>query len=132
LDCPRLFVYGTLRRSFQNVYAKLLLENSTFLGPARIRGRLYRIRDYPGVTLTPEAEEWVIGELFELRDPAPTLATLDEYEGCNRVDQPPEFVRVLTTATMVGGVTLSSWVYIYKGPIVPENRIFSGDFLTPA
>lgn len=128
MDCARLFVYGTLRRAFQNPHARLLSENGTFLGQARIRGRLYRVRHYPGVLLSTEIEEWVVGELYELRDPNPTLTALDEYEGSSGVDD-PEFKRVLTTAMLEKGATLSAWVYVYNWPIAEECRILSGDFL---
>jgi gamma-glutamylcyclotransferase (GGCT)/AIG2-like uncharacterized protein YtfP len=129
LVCTRLFVYGTLRRAFQNPYAKLLSENATFLGAARIPGRLYRVRHFPGVRLSLESDEWVVGELYELRDPASMLATLDEYEGSNRVDRPPEFQRVLTTAILEGGAALRAWIYVYNWPVAEERRILSGDFL---
>jgi gamma-glutamylcyclotransferase (GGCT)/AIG2-like uncharacterized protein YtfP len=129
LDCTRLFVYGTLRRSFQNPHARLLSEKAIFLGEARIRGRLYHVRDFPGVLLSPKPNEWVIGELYDLRDPAPMLATLDEYEGGNPVDQSPEFQRVITTALLEGGAALPAWVYVYNWPVAEERRILSGDFL---
>lgn len=129
MDCTRLFVYGTLRRAFQNPHARLLSKNATFLGQARIRGRLYRVRQYPGVLLCPGIEEWVIGDLYELHDPNPMLTALDEYEGCSGGDQPTEFQRVLTTATLEKGATLPAWVYVYNWPVAEERRILSGDFL---
>lgn len=71
----------------------------------------------------------MIGDLYELRDPNPTLAALDEYEGLSGVDQPPEFQRVLTTAMLEQGAALPAWVYVYNWPIAEECRILSGDFL---
>ena len=37
-----LFVYGTLRSGFQNQFARLPAEQKTWLGRARIEGRLQR------------------------------------------------------------------------------------------
>jgi gamma-glutamylcyclotransferase (GGCT)/AIG2-like uncharacterized protein YtfP len=129
LDCSRLFVYGTLRRAFQNPYTRLLSENAAFLGEARISGRLYHIRHFPGVLLSPETGDWVIGELYQLRDPSATLTALDEYEGSNRVDPPPEFQRVITTAILKGGAPLRAWIYVYNWPVAEDRRIRSGDYL---
>jgi gamma-glutamylcyclotransferase (GGCT)/AIG2-like uncharacterized protein YtfP len=129
LDSSILFVYGTLRCAFQNDYARLLSQNAAYLGLARIRGRLYRVNHYPGVKLSAGADDWVIGELYDLRDPAHTLAVLDDYEGCGHRQPHDEFQRVLTTATLENGPDLSAWVYEYNRPISKDRRILSGDFL---
>ena len=116
-----LFVYGTLRRGCANRHAELLDRSARFLGSARVAGRLYRVDWYPGMTLGDEADEWVIGDVFELLDQK-TLAALDEYEGSE------EYRRVLTTAMLENGDHVQCWVYEYIGPVTGECRIVSGDW----
>jgi gamma-glutamylcyclotransferase (GGCT)/AIG2-like uncharacterized protein YtfP len=117
-----LFVYGTLRRGCANRHARLLETSARFLGRARIQARLYRIQWYPGITLKAEADEWVTGDLFRVRNPATWIA-LDQYEGSE------EYQRVLTRAVVEGGELIRCWVYEYIGPVTEERRIVSGDWL---
>jgi gamma-glutamylcyclotransferase (GGCT)/AIG2-like uncharacterized protein YtfP len=107
-----IFVYGTLRSEFSGEYALLLRQNAEFLGPATVRGSIYRVDHYPAFRAEPDGE--VHGEIY--RVPQSVLARLDEYEG-------DEFERV-----KVG----EWWIYRYIGPVAEENRIESGDFLKPS
>jgi gamma-glutamylcyclotransferase (GGCT)/AIG2-like uncharacterized protein YtfP len=63
---------------FDNPYARLLREQSIYLGEAMVRGTTAAIGDYPAYR--PGAGE-VRGELYQLRAPEETLRALDEYEG---------------------------------------------------
>src|SRR5580698_10669199 len=105
-----LFVYGTLRRGCANPHARLLDAAAKFLGSAKVQARLYRVRRYPGIRLKAQENEWVVGDLFHLRDPA-TFSALDQYEGTD------EYHRVMTTAVLESGVRLRCWVYEYIGRV---------------
>jgi gamma-glutamylcyclotransferase (GGCT)/AIG2-like uncharacterized protein YtfP len=118
---PRLFVYGTLRRGFENRYAHLLDGSARYLGTARVRGRLYDLGQYPGIRLGGDATQWVTGDLFRLRNADSTLATLDAYEGS-------EFERVSATAELPGGERLPCWIYEYKWDVADDRRIVSGEY----
>jgi gamma-glutamylcyclotransferase (GGCT)/AIG2-like uncharacterized protein YtfP len=120
-----LFVYGTLRRGCANRHARLLDRSALFLGPARVQGRLYRVKWYPGMTLRGDAGDWVLGDLFQVRDPL-TLTALDQYEGTE------EYRRVLTMAVLENGDLAQCWVYEYIGPVPEERRMVSGDWLAEA
>jgi gamma-glutamylcyclotransferase (GGCT)/AIG2-like uncharacterized protein YtfP len=74
-----LFVYGTLRRAFDNEYARLLRSSADFEREAAIRGRLHAVGPY--TAFAPDGEDEVRGELYRLREPERTLAALDDYEG---------------------------------------------------
>jgi gamma-glutamylaminecyclotransferase len=73
-----IFVYGTLKRGFNNHHH---LSGQVFLGEAQTaRGfRLFNLGDYPG--MVPDASDWrgVTGEVWSV-DPA-CLARLDKLEG---------------------------------------------------
>ena len=74
-----LFVYGTLRRAFDNEYARLLRASADFEREAAIRGRLHAPGPY--VAFAPDGDEQVGGELYRLRQPERMLEALDDYEG---------------------------------------------------
>jgi gamma-glutamylcyclotransferase (GGCT)/AIG2-like uncharacterized protein YtfP len=118
-----LFVYGTLRSRYTNQYARRLAANATLLGEARVHGRLYDLGDYPGMLLSAAPDEWVVGELYELRDAA-LLTGLDAYEG-------DDFRRVSTTAMLGGGREVETCIYEYAGSPAESQRICSGDFTGP-
>jgi gamma-glutamylcyclotransferase (GGCT)/AIG2-like uncharacterized protein YtfP len=114
-----IFVYGTLRSEFSGEYALLLRANAEFLGPATVRGSIYRVAHYPGYREEPDGV--VYGEIYRLREPKQgdiekILARLDDYEG-------EEFERM-----RIG----DWWIYRYVGPVAEERRIESGDFLKPS
>ncbi|HXB21248.1 MAG TPA: gamma-glutamylcyclotransferase family protein, partial [Candidatus Solibacter sp.] len=78
-----LFVYGTLKRGGE-LHSELASQKVRYLGSAKIKGRLFLIEgeSYPGAVET-DSKEYIKGELYELTDPAKTLAKLDEVEGCD-------------------------------------------------
>ena len=76
-----LFVYGTLKRGFSNDYAQVLHNNSTFIGEASVKGRLYFLDNYPGLILDESGYE-IFGEVFRVdSNVAEVLELMDEYEG---------------------------------------------------
>lgn len=115
-----LWVYGTLRYGCANPHAHLLRRGSRYRGAARVQGRLYRIKWYPGIRLG--GEEWVVGDLFQILDPS-VLPALDLYEGSN------EYRRVQAVAELASGQRVKCWVYEYVGGVSESRRIASGDWL---
>jgi gamma-glutamylcyclotransferase (GGCT)/AIG2-like uncharacterized protein YtfP len=119
-SCPYLFVYGTLKSSFQNRHARRLRREASLLGRVRMPGRMYRIRWYPGMRPARSPEELVTGELYKLRQPSKTLKALDEYE--------EHYRRELHTATFDTGEALQAWVYMYRRPRPEYSRVISGEW----
>ena len=74
-----LFVYGTLRRAFDNEYARLLRASADFEREAAVPGRLEAVGPY--TAYVSDGDGQVPGELYKLREPERTLAALDDYEG---------------------------------------------------
>jgi gamma-glutamylcyclotransferase (GGCT)/AIG2-like uncharacterized protein YtfP len=147
-DC--LFVYGTLMRGFDHSMARLLSANADFLGQARCRGRLYRIKHYPGLVLSDDADDIVHGELYRLRAPDELLREFDMYEACGEgFVQPTEYFRTMLKVALTGGGAIGTssaassaistdswtdswieaWTYVYNWPVDGLPRIASGRFL---
>lgn len=71
----KIFVYGTLLSGFGN-HKRLLENKSTYLGTAEIKGKMFSMGGFPGVT---EGEDDIHGEVYEVNDEV--LKSLDRLEG---------------------------------------------------
>jgi gamma-glutamylcyclotransferase (GGCT)/AIG2-like uncharacterized protein YtfP len=126
----RLFVYGTLMRGYVHPMARLLSANADFLAEATCRGRLYRVKHYPGLVLSDDADEIVHGELYRLRAPQDLLREFDMYEACGEgFPEPTQYVRQMLAVTLADGSAGEAWTYIYNWPVEKLARIESGRFL---
>jgi gamma-glutamylcyclotransferase (GGCT)/AIG2-like uncharacterized protein YtfP len=125
-----LFVYGTLMRGYAHPMARLLSANADFLGEASCRGRLYKVKHYPGLVLSDEATDVVFGELYRLRAVEDLLREFDMYEACGEgFAEPTQYVRRTLPVTLADGTVSEVWTYIYNWPVVDLARIESGRFL---
>lgn len=125
----RLFVYGTLQPGYPHPLAAWLQGCSSDEGAAWVRGRLYRIADYPGLVQGAAPGDTVQGRLLRLHAPARTLARLDDYEGCGpAAPVPHEYRRAVQAVSGPGGSTVPAWVYLYNRQVDPGARIASGRF----
>jgi len=130
MTSDRLFVYGTLMRGFDHPMAQLLSRSAEFIGEAHCRGRLYRVRHYPGLVLSNEPSDVVFGELYRLRAPQELLREFDMYEACGEgFAAPTEYIRQMLTVTLDDGTASEAWTYIYNWPVAHLPRITSGRFL---
>jgi gamma-glutamylcyclotransferase (GGCT)/AIG2-like uncharacterized protein YtfP len=125
-----LFVYGTLMRGFDHPMAQLLSRSADFVGEARCRGRLYRIKHYPGLVASDDPAEAVFGELYRLRQPQALLREFDMYEACGEgFVEPTEYVRRMLPVVSGEGAAGEAWTYLYNWPVAHLPRIASGRFL---
>jgi gamma-glutamylcyclotransferase (GGCT)/AIG2-like uncharacterized protein YtfP len=125
-----LFVYGTLMRGYVHPMARLLSANAEYLGEATCRGRLYRVKHYPGLVLSDDAGEVVHGELYRLRETDAMLREFDMYEACGEgFPEPTQYLRKMLGVTLAGGAAAEAWTYIYNWPVTGLPQIASGKFL---
>jgi gamma-glutamylcyclotransferase (GGCT)/AIG2-like uncharacterized protein YtfP len=123
MDSTRLFVYGTLKRGGE-LHSELLSQNAHFLGKARIKGHLFKIpgESYPGA-LPGDSEEYISGELYELKSPRSALKKIDEIEGCDE----GLFERKMVD-TWMGDRKTRAWTYFYAKPLKKGPRLTTGYF----
>jgi gamma-glutamylcyclotransferase (GGCT)/AIG2-like uncharacterized protein YtfP len=113
-DGELVFVYGTLKRGgrYHEVMAS---AGGSFLGTARITGRLVSLGDYPG--LLP-GDGIVRGEVY--RVPASHLHVLDRLEDWDPLDPAgSEYERRWTP--LDDGPVASAWVYWYNPARLPPG-----------
>ena len=127
-----LFVYGTLRRGYENPFAQALHAGSTHLGMGTIPGKLFVLGNrsfiYPGATYEPECGDRVVGEVLQLHDPEFLLPQMDAYEGIGpNATEAHEYERILVEVTVPDG-KIDAWCYVC--PEHPPGRLTipSGDF----
>ncbi len=109
--------------------SRWLAERATYLGRARMAGRLYRLGSYPGVVQC-ESGVWVTGDVFHLTKAMKTLDKLDRYEGCSRGQSlNPLFVRREVEIFPEDQESLIAWVYLYNRNVSRFPLIPGGDFL---
>jgi gamma-glutamylcyclotransferase (GGCT)/AIG2-like uncharacterized protein YtfP len=126
----RLFVYGTLMRGFDHPMAKLLSKRADFLGEAKCKGRLYRVKHYPALVLSNDPADIVFGELYRLRARDALLREFDMYEACGEgFAEPTEYVRKMLNVTLDDGSASEAWTYVYNWPVTRLPHIASGRFL---
>src|ERR1700704_3254536 len=111
----RLFVYGTLMRGFDHPMAQLLSRSADFIGEARCRGRLYRVKHYPGLVLSEDPDDMVFGELYSLHQPDALLREFDMYEACGEgFAAPTEYVRQILPVTLGDGGAGGGWADVHN------------------
>lgn len=125
-----LFVYGTLRRGYDSPMAKWLAARATYLGRARLPGRLYDLGRYPAFVSVPGDTSLVYGDLYQLPERGAVLRKLDRFEGIGPGQERPwEYRRERLTVILDEGGCRDAWVYVYARPVARRRRIASGDFL---
>ena len=126
----RLFVYGTLMRGFDHPMATLLSRSADFLGEAKCKGRLYRVKHYPALVLSNDPADIVLGELYRLRARDALLREFDMYEACGEgFAEPTEYVRKMLEVALDDGTASEAWTYVYNWEVTRLPRIASGRFL---
>ena len=123
---PKLFVYGTLlpddRGAFGAAERTRLAAEADLIGAATTRGLLADLGDYPGLI---GGNGLVHGAVYRLRDPARTLAWLDDYEGVTGAAG-DTYARETRSITLSTGAIVMCWSYCLVQPIVDCTLIVSG------
>lgn len=115
MSTPYLFVYGTLKRGFDNPFAKILEENAHFLDNGSFPGKLFQVSWYPAAVYEQDSTKLVYGEVYQLvKQPEFVLRELDKYEDITPENS--EYVRAIIEVTTENGEAINCFVYLYNQP----------------
>lgn len=122
MDQALLFVYGTLRRGFNNPWQQILENKGSWLGTATTSGYLFDLGPYPGAIYDPEGD-LITGDLYDIQGKTShsLLAELDEYEG-------EEYRRIRIEAQCNGSRKNNVFFYEYLGQTNPDMQILPADY----
>ena len=127
IEAP-LFVYGTLKRGFNNPLKREFIQGTEFLGEGSVHGRLFKVSYYPAALPSSNLAEVIHGEIYQIKNPN-LWGFLDEYEAVNQAP-PCEYVRSMTSLAHSNIQSLSRvWIYWYNWSINSDHLIPSGRFL---
>jgi gamma-glutamylcyclotransferase (GGCT)/AIG2-like uncharacterized protein YtfP len=125
---PSVFFYGTLMTGFDRRRRLGMDDQLTSRRHGWIQGALFDLGLYPAAVPASDGKVW--GEAFELTNPEPVLAALDEIEGYD-VSTPDTslYIRRQVQVHLDDGSTAEVWAYFYNAPLGQARRIPSGDYL---
>ncbi|MCL4383480.1 MAG: gamma-glutamylcyclotransferase [Candidatus Marsarchaeota archaeon] len=124
-----LFVYGTLKKGFNNRARKKLKENSLFVGDAEFNGKLFRINGYPGAIKSNNSSDIVYGELYKIKNHVSVFKILDEFEECSDTfDKPALFKRKICKVRIEKKYEYA-WIYLYNLATRGLPKIKTGKFM---
>ena len=115
----RIFVYGTLMADGHHADLLSRRRDVKLLGPARCRGALYDLGEYPA--LIPGGRNWVAGELYRSDAMDEILRTLDPLE------KEAGFDRRLVDVRWKLGET-EAWAFVRSAPPDGAALIASGSY----
>jgi gamma-glutamylcyclotransferase (GGCT)/AIG2-like uncharacterized protein YtfP len=123
-----VFFYGTLMAGFDRRRRAGIDGKLTYIGRGSIQGALFDLGLYPAAVPAPDGHIW--GEVYEMSEPVPVLAALDEIEGY-RHDDPDRslYRREQADVVLPDASHAPAWTYFYNAPLGRAPRIVSGDYL---
>ena len=127
----QLFVYGSLRSGFRSPVYEYISRFFTFVGDAKVRGKLFDMGSYPAGMPTND-NSYITGELYHANNPHEfswAIGQLDDYEGVSvEADEVQLYRREITEVHFEGQVT-HAWIYWYIGDLSGKPAIDSGDLM---
>lgn len=122
----RLFAYGTLRMGMGHAMHQVLAPHATFIGEGTVSARLFNLGSYPGIVLSDQSGDRVIGDVFHLapESAGSLLSALDDYEGIGPAHPlPHEYAREAVDVLMSDGRSIRAWAYVLTDPLPSWPRI---------
>jgi len=114
----KVFVYGTLRRGFDNHH--LIEKYVQSVTAATMRGILYDLGDYPAML---SGDGVIVGEIVTFTDPQHAFRVMDLLEEFDSPGHPSnEYERVIGVATTEEGENVDCQVYIFRDERLEEMQ----------
>jgi gamma-glutamylcyclotransferase (GGCT)/AIG2-like uncharacterized protein YtfP len=130
--CNNLFVYGSLRSGFKSPAYDYISRFFSFVGDARVKGKLFDLGAYPA-GVPGNDENFIVGELYTIRHEPEfnwAIGQLDDYEGSSggEVDEISLYKRELVNV-FINDAIVPAWIYWYTGNVGDKPLIKSGDMI---
>ena len=121
-----LFVYGTLRREYENSMADFLRQNGEYFDEGAMNGELYDVGTYPAALYEEGAETIIKGNIFKLTgDREEIFRVLDLYEGVEE----DLYIRALRPVRFGEEQReMLCWVYLFNRSTYHLRLIEHGDY----
>ena len=124
-----LFVYGTLRKGYNSPVKEQVSSGLLWIGQAKVKALLYDMGTFPGAVKSSGMDE-VLGDVYQVTDPAGVFKVLDHYEGYFENDpERSEYIRVKTKVQMSSGKSLNVWIYWCNLDLEGKPVIKNKDYL---
>ena len=127
----QLFVYGTLRSGFQSVAYEYISRFFSFVGEAKVKGKLFDMGSYPA-GIPSQENDFIVGELYVVKQENEfnwAIGQLDDYEGVSVEPDEVQLYRREITDVYNNGQVSQAWIYWYNGDVSGRPEIASGDML---
>ncbi len=128
-----IFVYGTLLSDYAKLESHEYLKTyAALIGRATMKGKLFMVDYYPGVTPCGTGENYLVkGELYRIFDTEKLFGFLDKYEEFYPMDpEHSEYVRKVSEVTLTAtGEKYTAWVYYFNQDTSDLEWLPKGDFL---
>lgn len=125
---PYLFVYGTLKRNFDNPFSRQLQDASAYISEGAFTGCLYLVSWFPAAIYRPGSPLQVHGEIYRMNDPARLLPVLDEYEDVHADPAQSLYVRSIIPVLSSDKRIFNCWAYLYNRSAEGLQQLYGGRF----
>ncbi len=127
----QLFVYGSLRSGFRSPMYEYISRFFTFVGNAKVRGKLFDLGEYPAGVPTDE-DAFIVGELYTIKNEPEfswAIGQLDDYEGTAVEPGEEQLYRRELAEVFINNSITTVWIYWYHGEVSGKPVIESGDMM---
>ena len=123
-----LFVYGTLKSTYQHPMHQSLLRYAIYTGEGFLLGKLYKIDWYPGMIPSDNEQDKVFGEIYTIENEKALFELLDEYEGYEINDEQNSDYLRRKAQVWYNDKYLETWVYWYNQSVEGLEELENGVF----
>jgi len=130
-NCYNIFVYGSLRSGFKSPAYDYISHFFSFVGNAKVKGRLYDLGPYPA-GVPSDGDTFIVGELYTIKNQAEfswAMAQLDDYEGTAAEEGEISLYERTVVDVFTNDSTIAAWIYWYTGDVSSKTLIESGDMI---
>ena len=120
-----LFVYGTLRSTFQSTAYQYISRYFNFFGNAKVKGKLYDLGEYPAAAPAHE-DAFISGELYIIKNTNEfswAIGQLDDYEGVVVEKHEQPLYRREIADVYINDAIVPAWVYWYNGDLAGKHHV---------